>query len=80
MAIKNENLARVGSAIQMGAMIARMVDSNSTGADDKLGKIAEQIGAGCVRAAAGNLKSGADMLDAAGDSLKALAEEMRAGG
>jgi hypothetical protein len=79
MPIKNENLARVGSAIQMGAMIAQMIDTNTTGADDKIGKIAQQIGAGCVKAAAGNLSSGADLLDAAGDSLKEFAAEMRSG-
>jgi hypothetical protein len=79
MATKNENLARVGAGIQMGAMIAQLVDSNSTGLDDKIGKIAQQIGSGCVRAASGNLNSGADILDAAADSLKDLAAEMRAG-
>lgn len=79
MATKNETLARVGSAIQMGAMVAQMVDSNTTGADDRVGKIAQKIGEGCVKAASGNLSSGADVLDAAADSLKEFAAELRAG-
>jgi hypothetical protein len=80
MATRNENLVRVGSGIQMGAMLAQMIDSNSTGWDDKGGRIAQKIGSGFVRAGSGNLNSGADILDAAAEELKALAEEMRGEG
>lgn len=80
MATKMENLARVGSAIQMGAMIAQMADSNSTGMDDKIGKIAQQIGAGCVRVASGNVKTGAGLIRTAAEQLTALADEMEAEG
>lgn len=80
MATKNETLARVGSFMQMGAIMARMIDSNTTGWDDKAGKIVERIGMAFVRASTGNLASGADMLDIAADELHVMAEEMRAGG
>ncbi len=79
MATRNENLARVGAGIQLGAMIAQMVDVNSTGWDDKAGRIGQKIGEGCFKASTGDLQSGAGLLDAAGDALKALAAEMRAG-
>ena len=79
MATRNENLARVGSGIQLGAMLAQMIDSNSTGLDDKIGKIAQRIGEGCTRAATGNLKGGAGVLRTAAAELSALADEMEAG-
>lgn len=79
MATKNENLARVGSAMQMGGMLAQMIDTNTTGWDDKAGKIVQQVGAGFVKASTGDLKNGAGLLDAAADALHQLAEEMRAG-
>lgn len=80
MATRNETLARVGSAMQMGALLAQMIDSNNTGWDDKGGRIAQQIGGGFVKASAGDLKTAAGILDAAADALKDLAAEMRAGG
>lgn len=79
MATRNETLARVGSFMQMGALMAGMIDSNSTGWDDKGARIAEKVGRGFVRVSTGDLKSGAAIIDAAADELKALAAEMREG-
>lgn len=79
MATKMENLARVGSAVQMAAMLAQMIDTNTSGADDKLGRIAQKIGEGCVRVSTGNVKTGAGLLRTAAAELNALADEMEAG-
>lgn len=80
MATRNEQLARVGSAVQMGAMLAAMVDANTTGTDDRVAGIAQKIGAALVKASTGDVKTAAGILDTAGDALKDLAAEMRAGG
>ena len=78
MASRNEQLVRVGSAVQMGAMIAQMVDSNTTGLDDRAAKIAASVGRGLVRAGSGDANSGGDILIAAGEELVALGEELKA--
>lgn len=79
MSLNNESLARVGSAIQLGGMIATMVDGNTTGTDDKIGKIAQDIGSGLVKASTGDIKTAAGLLDAAADALHGVAAEIRAG-
>lgn len=79
MATKSETLARVGSFMQMGAMLAQMIDSNATGWDDRGAKIAQKVGEGFVKASTGDLKTGAARLRLAAEALNELADEMEAG-
>jgi hypothetical protein len=75
----NGTLARVGSFIQMGSMLAQMIDSNNTGWDDKGAQIAQKVGEGFVKAATGDLHSAAGILDSAADALHQLAADIKAG-